>query len=621
MIRISATRLLRYKIPPNQLTTNNVRNRCLATASQKRSLNEKQISGKSNDATNSAAKGSASTHQPRPSGGGLLLPLFVLAATAGGGAYYMDLIPKDLLPEALQGEEVGKTKQPSLASALPKTGETEKEQISVKKEIEEAPSPIEKDQKSESVIVEKSKRNVEIPNKEAVTERVGHRVTQIHTPPKNTERIISPPPPVQHSVNAHKVTMESFACADAPTKYIIPEEKELATVNKAEAEMGITEEKSKTDVELAKAHESIRKNLDETLFKDLDSLTYSQLRIRVVQLASEMQDRTKWEAVRLKEFLKMKEKEVNESYVAKMQNQRLEFEDSLARHLREQEDRLVKETNAKLQAKEESFQSIIDAATKTQEAAHEETINSLTDRLEREISAKAEAEFGLKLAEEKAAFLKELEKKTASVEELAGKMKQTTDLLKISRNFEDGSQRAHRVSAAALAFAEKMETSKSAGEELAALKAAAFESEVIESALSKIPNSVRSGVPTLSELQTSYETIHNSGRQAAHVPIGRKGLEGQLAGMLFATLTSPPSPDSLPPESDSAMAEYALVRARGHVRLGNLEEAVNELNKLKGQTAYTMRDWKNIANDRIAVEKVMKIIKMECALMNKNMGG
>jgi mitofilin len=42
---------------------------------------------------------------------------------------------------------------------------------------------------------------------------------------------------------------------------------------------------------------------------DLDSLTPSQLKARVVQLATEMKDRTKWEAVRLKEFLAMKEKE------------------------------------------------------------------------------------------------------------------------------------------------------------------------------------------------------------------------------------------------------------------------------------------------------------------------
>lgn len=41
----------------------------------------------------------------------------------------------------------------------------------------------------------------------------------------------------------------------------------------------------------------------------LDELTPAQLQARVVQLAAELQDRTKWEALRLKEFLAMKEQE------------------------------------------------------------------------------------------------------------------------------------------------------------------------------------------------------------------------------------------------------------------------------------------------------------------------
>ena len=34
-----------------------------------------------------------------------------------------------------------------------------------------------------------------------------------------------------------------------------------------------------------------------------------------------------------------------------------------------------------------------------------------------------------------------------------------------------------------------------------------------------------------------------------------------------------------------------------------------------------MRDWKQAAMDRITLDKAVKIIKMECALMNHNMGG
>lgn len=43
---------------------------------------------------------------------------------------------------------------------------------------------------------------------------------------------------------------------------------------------------------------------------DLEQLSATQLQGRIVQLAMELKDRTKWEALRLKEFLAMKEQEV-----------------------------------------------------------------------------------------------------------------------------------------------------------------------------------------------------------------------------------------------------------------------------------------------------------------------
>jgi hypothetical protein len=44
--------------------------------------------------------------------------------------------------------------------------------------------------------------------------------------------------------------------------------------------------------------------------KELDTMTPTQLKIRLIQLSKDLEERTKWEAVRLKEFLAMKEQEV-----------------------------------------------------------------------------------------------------------------------------------------------------------------------------------------------------------------------------------------------------------------------------------------------------------------------
>lgn len=66
---------------------------------------------------------------------------------------------------------------------------------------------------------------------------------------------------------------------------------------------------------LVRTHQSLWSAMDESFFADLDRLSNAQLKARVAQLAAEMKDRTKWEAVRLKEFLAMKEKETSEKCV------------------------------------------------------------------------------------------------------------------------------------------------------------------------------------------------------------------------------------------------------------------------------------------------------------------
>jgi hypothetical protein len=49
-----------------------------------------------------------------------------------------------------------------------------------------------------------------------------------------------------------------------------------------------------------------------------------------------------------------------------------------------------------------------------------------------------------------------------------------------------------------------------------------------------------------------------------------------------------------------------------------LEQAVEELNKLpsNGQAAFTVKDWKKDAVERVAVDKALRTIKVECALLN-----
>lgn len=371
---------------------------------------------------------------------------------------------------------------------------------------------------------------------------------------------------------------------------------------------------------LAAAQAALRSDLDRQYFSDLDTLSPSELRTRVIQLATEMSDRTKWEAVRLKEFLAMKEKEVGDKYLDILQKQRLEFESLLAQKLREQEDVITRQANAALQAKEDSIANLLRATTEAREKETQDIVlnetRRITDELELEYTSKLQNE----LARMKQAYASDLEKHASVMELLQGKLELLSSRLEVSQNYESGSKRAHRVSAAALALASKLEVGEGAAVEIAALKGAAGGEGVIASAVGMIPPTAEKGVPTVAELQVAFDKSYTVGRQAAMVPEGRAGLGGQLMGMLFAKLSVPPSPDAVPTsEEEGNVTDGVLSLARKYVQVGDLEKAVEQLNKLKGQAAYVMKDWKSQAADRVATERALKVIKLECALLNKEL--
>jgi hypothetical protein len=299
-----------------------------------------------------------------------------------------------------------------------------------------------------------------------------------------------------------------------------------------------------------------------------------------------------------------------------MQKQRLEFEDLLAKRLREQDNELSTRMYNALQEKEATIQNVLNTALEAQQKEHEADKAAFEEIITAEIKSSLDVEYSKRLEEYKNHVAQELQQKVSSLTALEQKVEQLKEALEASTTSKEGSLKAHRLSAAALALAEKLETNAGAALELAALKLAAGNVGVISTACATIPDAVKTGVPTLAELQARFANAAKTSRQAALVPAGRPGLEGQLAGMVFATLKYPPNADD--PSSASDNAEYLLARAQKYVAVGELEHAVEQLDKLSGQPAFTIADWKKDAIHRIAVDKALKVIKLECALLNES---
>lgn len=625
-----------------------VQRRTLVSNPHKRALSKNQLDGSTaSKATEGASApkpqasggdgGGGSTTKPADvaktapassgGGGGALFPLLMLGGVGAGGAYYNNLIPEEYLPDLLKGEDAIIPKK-AVAVKVDKGLKEAVEEVTAKKEEVpvDAPTaePVEKKKADETPApVEDAAPEVE--------EEAEEEVSLEH--PENGSRVdIDKINAFYQTVNegrAKQAEEEAREAAAKATEYNESNETQtdpmsaLTTAANAMTELQSTNslENSQT---LAAAKAALRSDLDAEYFADLDKLSDSELRVRVVQLATEMSDRTKWEAIRLKEFLAMKEKEVGEKYLEILQKQRLEFENLLAQKLREQEDSITRQANAALAAKEESIQSLLKATSDAREQEMKDILTEETKRISSELELQYQTQLQNELASMKQGHAKELEGHVATMTGLQQKLGMLESRLEISRNYESGSKRTHRVSAAALALANKLEEGEGAAVELAALKGAvAGEEGVIASAVSMIPSSASAGgVPTVADLQATFDKTYSVGRQAAMVPEGRAGLEGQLLGMIFAKLSVPPSPDVVPAtEEEGSITDGILSLARKYVQLGDLEKAVEQLDKLKGQTAYVMNDWKSKASDRVSTERALKAIKLECALLNKDLVG
>ena len=258
------------------------RNNAAATSAKKRALAKSQLAGSSGGGGGGEPKSSP----PPPSAtaassetSSMITVAIVGLAAAGGAAWYLDLLPRVNQPE-VEGEVV------------------------VVESVEESvPAPTEKQPVAKGE-AKKESATASVASKEpddtltAKPDAATSRVSAIQVPTQSRPPAKIPPPP-SHPVQGNRVAI-------SPP---LPSKEASASEAAKELESASLEETSAT---LARAHQMLRADLDQSLFQDLHSLSSEQLKIRVVQLATELEERTKWEAVRLKEFLAMKEKETSE---------------------------------------------------------------------------------------------------------------------------------------------------------------------------------------------------------------------------------------------------------------------------------------------------------------------
>ena len=253
-----------------------------SSTAQKRALNKQQLAPAAAVSPPAGKPSSPPPATPPSTGSDFTLPAISMAIVIAGGAYYFDIFG---LQEKGSSTSTSSTKTSTI---------TEKGNQPVKED------PVY--QVKEDTIEEESNENIKpLESSEPTvtlegTPDSGNRVVTIDFP-KVVSRDIPPVRVIEHPTSGNRVKVDANKELTAKIPTAMDAAKELLNSEESAAA-------------LQQAYKALRVNQDRTLFEDLDQLTTSELKIRIVQLAAEMKDQTKWEAVRLQEHLSRKEKEV-----------------------------------------------------------------------------------------------------------------------------------------------------------------------------------------------------------------------------------------------------------------------------------------------------------------------
>ena len=291
------------KIVLRSSSTKRLMTAAAATSAQKRALNKTQLEGSSDSAPPPPPPPppppSGITPAATSGGGGIssvaLVSIALGLAAAGGAAYYLVESKKLEVPPPPVLSPKKEDKVPATTVEGTKAPPT-----AVVAEKEEVTTPAKEE------IVTEGPPTAATP---AAAGTQQHRVSTIEVPAKmkNTAATgaATIPPAAPHPEQGHRVTMipKKSKAAAKPSDI-----QDTSMTEKALAELR-TQQTEQAAQALLESHQSVWSTMDSQYFSDLDTLNSSQLKARIVQLATEMKDRTKWEAVRLKEFLAMKEKE------------------------------------------------------------------------------------------------------------------------------------------------------------------------------------------------------------------------------------------------------------------------------------------------------------------------
>jgi len=367
--------------------------------------------------------------------------------------------------------------------------------------------------------------------------------------------------------------------------------------------------------ELAVQSAALRRELEMTLLRDLNQLDAAALRTRVTQLAAEFFERTKWEGVRLHQSMRQVEHDVTRRYIDLMAQQRAELELEANKMLISREQDLLLVAHAKAQEHLVKQEEVMNNALRSQAEGFHSTLTQKLIEQEKEVHARFQDELNHQVATLKAEHSKQLLDTQARIERLEGELIAFYKIADANSERKDTSINLHRHSAAILALEDALASSRPIGKELNAVKASCAEDPLVLAAIATIPEEVtQKGAKTLPELRAQFAVMRSEMRKVALAPEGVPAVVSQAIGKALASVFWAPAG---PVEGDGL--EEILSRANYALDQGRLSDVLKELEGVQGYGRVLMKDWTQLANQRLLADQAAKTLRAEAIIKHTSL--
>jgi mitofilin len=366
--------------------------------------------------------------------------------------------------------------------------------------------------------------------------------------------------------------------------------------------------------------QALRQEIENTLLKDIHTLDSESLKIRLIQLAAELYERTKWEGLRLHQSLKQVEYELSNKYTELLKTQRMELEMETSKKLSSLEHKYLLETSKKIHEYIVESEANLSKLLKLQQEKHDEILSSELKSQENKLNLDFETDRNNQLAMLKNEFI---QSKMALQDDILKITSQLVAYENVINEFEKTktmSYVTHQESAVLLALETALNTPlKSFKTELNNIQQ--FYStatsnnnpnyKLIEAIITTLPSSITKAdnfttPPTIADLKYRFKVVRQEIRKVALSPpqLGNHFLS-QSVGSVLAYISSPPEGFI---KGDGM--EEILSRTNFFLEKGFLSQAVCEIQKLKGTYSATLaNDWIKLAEQRLVIDQAVKVLK------------